>query len=49
MNMLYPNLYYMGLDARNPVLGGGGGGGYEQQRRRPACTFAQSDQHLCNR
>ena len=27
--------------------GGGGGGGCEQQRRRPACGFAQTDQHLC--
>ena len=25
----------------------GGGGGCEQQSRRPACAFAQSDQHLC--
>ena len=33
--------YPMGLDARKPVFGLS-----EQQRRRPACTFAQIDQHL---
>ena len=34
--------HHMGLNAINPDFDA-----CEQQRRRPACVFAQPDQHLC--
>ena len=35
-------IYYMGLDTRKPVFGVS-----KHQMCRPACAYAQTEQHLC--
>ena len=50
ITVLYWSFDNLGLDARKPVFGGLSTTKVrvcQQQRRRPACAYAQTDQHLC--